>query len=54
MFTKVGKSVQKAAIVDKNGHNWENKGKIGHRVYTKWAKKGKSGQKMGRKWGKVD
>ena len=42
MFTKVGKSVQKAAIVNKNGHNWANKGKSGQH----WATLDKSGQKM--------
>ena len=49
MFTKVGKSVKKAAIVDKNGHKWANKDKSGHRVGKKWAENGhgvgKSGQK---------
>ena len=42
--------MQKAAIVDKNGHNWSNEGKSGQ----KRAKKDKSGKKMVKKWAKVD
>ena len=45
MFTKVGKSVQKAAIVDKNGHNWANKGKSG----PKWAQNGHKVRENGQK-----
>ena len=53
-WANVYKSVQKVAIVDKNGHNWAYKGKSGPRVGKNWAKLGRSGQKMGTEWAKVD
>ena len=53
MFTKVGKSMQKAAIVDKNGYNWAKKDKSRHRVGKKWAKVCKCGQKWAENGHKV-
>ena len=51
-WANVYKSVQKVAIVDKNGHNWAYKGKSGHRVGKKWAEVGRKWARSGQKWTK--
>ena len=55
MFTKVGKSMQKAAIVDKNGYNWAKKDKSRHRVgksMQMWSKVGGKWTQSEQKWTK--